>query len=170
MTLDCVQTLDHAIEEGIRATHHGATRDVVSWLQTHCRGILDENSLTIEAEGLGNLIRAHRKRKPSVDSEASIYNLCLDFGLPSLDLDREVSVPTDMKNLLYCACDWLDIEDATLADIDKHIVLEQAQMSALDVSIGNWQHFRQSVAHVVPGRDDIPIRELRVIARIQCRQ
>lgn len=165
MTLVQEYTLQEVIEKALRETGNGPTREVTRYLQTHHRKVLDDNSLTIEAIGLGTLIRAHRKKPPHKNLYEKISNLCLDFGLEYMDLDDEISVPLDMTNVLNSECDWPDIEDTTVDDLDKHLILRDAQEAAHVTKTQYVRALRQAAAQVVPGRTDIPLRELRVIAR-----
>lgn len=165
MTLTQEYNLQEAIQHAIAGTGNGSTRDVIRYLQMYHRKVLDENSLTIEAIGLGNLIRSARKKPPLRDREEKIRSLCLDFGLPFLDLDDEVSIPMDMTNILGSECDWPDIEDSTVDDLDRHLALLDAQEKAHQAKTQAYRTLRQAAANVVPGRTDIPLHELRVIAR-----
>jgi hypothetical protein len=165
MTLTSEYSLQEAIDDAIQQTNNGSTRDVIRYLQMHYRKVLDDNSLTIEGVGLGSMIRAYRKKPTLKDRQEKIRNLCLDFGLDYLDLDDEISVPVDMNNVLNSECDWPDIEDATVDDLDKHLILRDAQEVAHAARTLALRTFRQAAAQVVPGRTDIPIRELREIVR-----
>src|SRR5262249_35195932 len=160
-------SLQDAIRESLEKTNNGSTREVVHYLQMNFREVLDDNQLTIEHIGLGPLIRAQRKKPPHKDLELKIRNLCFDFGLPPLDLDDEISVPVDMTNILTSECDWPDLEDATIDHLDKHLKLREAQRIAHDARTQCYVMLRQAAAQVVPGRTDIPVRELRIIARKQ---
>ena len=165
MTLDRVYTLQDAIEEALEKTDSAPTRDVIRWLQMNRRPVLDDNSLTIEAEGLGNLVRAQRKKRSDIALAREIHNLCFDFGIEDLNLPDEISVPSDVNNLLYCACNWQPIDDATIDDLDMHVLLIEAQITASLASADTIRGLRQIVSRVVPDRTDIPLRELRRIAR-----
>jgi len=167
MTLASSYTLQDAIEEALAKTNNGSTREVIRYLQMHHRKVLDDNSLTIESIGLGQMIRGFRKKPPSKDLHARIQSLCLDFGLDPLDLDDEISVPVDMTNILNSECDWPELDDATIDDLDKHLCLREAQEEAHKARTKCYRILRQAAAQVVPGRTDIPLRELRVIAREQ---
>ena len=165
MTFLASYSLQDAIREALEETHNGGTREVVRYLQMHFRQVLDDNQLTIEHIGLGPLIRAQRKKPPEKDLAVKIKNLCFDFGLPPLDLDDEISVPVDMTNILHSECDWPDLEDVTVDDLDKHLQLREAQRTAHDARTQCVIRLRQAAANVVPGRTDIPLRKLREIAR-----
>lgn len=168
MTLDAVYTLEDAFDEALRETTNGSTRMVIRWLQLHKRKVLDDNALTIEATGLNNLIRAFRKKREGRDVVSSkVQSLCLDLGLETLDLDDEVSVPADETNLLYGECEWKDLDDLTLQDIDLHIELLEAETKAVQEKTANYRILRQAAAKIVPSRNDIPLRVLRQIAREQ---
>jgi len=161
-------TLQEAIAEALEETSNGNTRDVIRYLQMNCRKVLDENQMTIEALGLGQMIRAQRKKPTQKDYRERVRSLCLDFGLPVLDLDIEIAVPIQPDNVLSSDCDWpvLD-DDATIDDIDKHLYLRKCQREAFDDRTECLETLRQAAAQVVPGRTDIPMRELREIARSQ---
>jgi hypothetical protein len=157
--------LQDAIRESIEQTNNGGTREVIRYLQMHFREVLDDNQMTIEHLGLGPLIRAQRKKPAYQDVERKIKNLCFDFGLPPLDLDDEISVPVDMANVLSSECDWPELDDATIDDLDKHFKLREAQRLAHDARTQCYLMLRQAAAKFVPGRTDIPLRELRRIAK-----
>src|SRR5262252_5599689 len=164
MTLVALMSLQEVIREALVATSGGLTGDIIRWLQMNRREILDANQLTIEAEGLGQIIRKERKEHGApkgMDVEA----LCLDFGLDPLDLDGEVSVPQDMERILSGPCEWPKLDDVTIDDIDKHVLLLEATSKSIAQKTTSMRVLRQAAALVVPGRTDIPLRELRVIAR-----
>jgi hypothetical protein len=163
MTL--VYTLSEAIDEGLRETGNGETRSVIRWLQMNRRPALDDNSLIIEAEGLGNLIRAHRKKNVPHTPNGFIRNLCFDFGLSALELDEQISVPKDAHDLVYGPCEWPELNNATVDDLDKHIALLEAQAADMQFKAANYRQLRQAAAQVVPDRTDIPLHELRAILR-----
>ncbi len=165
MTFEQLYTLQDVVREALDKTNSGPTRDVIRWLQLNRRAVLDQNQMTIEVEGLGNIVRAERKKGANRESAPEIHSLCLDFGIETLDLPDEISVPTDMDNLLYCHCEWEPLDDATIDDLDKHVLLLQAQISANVASVDSISILRQAAIRVVPGRTDIPLRELRRIAR-----
>jgi hypothetical protein len=165
MTITASYSLQDAIDEALEKTGNGGTREVTNYLQTHFRKILDANQPMIENIGLGPLIRAQRKKPPLQDYQEKIRQLCLDFNLPSLDLDDEVSVPIDMTNILNSECAWPELDDATVDDLDRHLKLREAQRVAHDARTRCYQILRQAAARVVPGRTDIPLRVLRRIAR-----
>jgi hypothetical protein len=157
-------SLYEAIDDALEHTSNGATRAVIRYLQMYHRRVLDENSLTIEASGLGPMIRGRRKRPDPKDLFARNQNFCLDFGLPYLDLDDEISVPLDLDNVLNSECDWPSIEDATIDDLDKHLILSDAQEAAHVAKTKMLRTLRQAAAKVVLGRTDIRIGDLRAIA------
>lgn len=165
MTMTQQYSLQDAIDEALQKTNNGTTREVTRYLQMHHRKVLDDNSLTIEAVGLGSMIRQFRKKPPNRETHTKIQNLCFDFGLPYMDLDDEISVPIDMSNPLNSECDWPVLDDATIDDLDKHLVLRDAQQEAHAARTQCVRLLRQAAAKVVPGRTDIPLRELREIAR-----
>jgi hypothetical protein len=167
MTLTSSYSLQDAIEEALLKTGNGSTREVIRYLQVHHRRVLDDNSPAIESIGLGSMIRAFRKKPPKKDTYVRMQNLCLDFGLDPMDLDDEISVPADMTNILNSECDWPELEDATIEDLDKHLALRDAQEAAHQAKTQRYRLLRQALARIVPGRTDIPIRELRAIARKQ---
>ena len=163
MTLERAYTLLDVVDEGLAATNSAPTRDVIRWILMNRRSVCDDNALTCYSGYLGQLIRARRKKKDAPNT--SIEELCFDFGLELLDLPDEISVPTDMNNLPSCPCDWPEINDATVSDLDKHLALLDAQIELDMTSRANIRRLRQVVAQVVPGRTDIPLRELRLLAR-----
>jgi hypothetical protein len=163
MTMEKAYTLLDVVDEGLLETNSAPTRDVIHWILMNRRSVLDDNSLTLYSDALGNLIRTRRKKDTVAVTE--IHNLCFDFGLADLDLPDEISVPTDMDNLPYCSCDWQPLDDATVNDLDKHVLLLEAQIAANRASADAIRRLRQVAARVVPGRTDIPLRDLRRIAR-----
>ena len=153
-----------AIDDALARTNNGTTHEVIDYLQTHHRKVLDENAMTIENNGLGQLIRGRRKKPDPVELVRKNESLCFDFGLDYLDLDDEISVPIDMENVLNSPCDWPQMDDATIEDIDKHLILRDAQEAVYAARTLAVRTLRHAAARVVPGRTDIPLRELRVIA------
>jgi hypothetical protein len=162
--------LYEAIDDALEQTNNGATRAVIRYLQTHHRTVLDENSLTIEASGLGPMIRGRRKRPDPDDLFSRNQNLCLDFGLPYLDLDDEISVPLDLDNVLNSECDWPSIEDATVDDLDKHPILRDAQEAAHIAKTKILRTLRQAAAKVSSGQNRYSMRDLQTIAASTCRR
>jgi len=167
MTLASHYTLQDAIEEALAKTNNGSTREVVRYLQMHYRQVIDDNWMTVSGCGLGQMVRLFRKKPTNKDLHARIESLCFDFGLEPLDLDDEISVPVDMTNILNSECDWPELDDATIDDLDKHLLLREAQEQAHQARTRCYRLLRQAAARVVPGRTDIPLRELRAIARKQ---
>lgn len=165
MTLMSSYTLQDAIEDALEQTNNGSTRAVIRYMQLNHRKVIDANSLTIESVGLGSLVRQFRKKPPNKDVIARIQSLCFDFGLEPMDLDDEISVPLDLANILNSECDWPELDDATIDDLDKHLLLREAQESAHQAKTRCYRLLRQAAARVVPGRTDIPLRKLRQIAR-----
>jgi hypothetical protein len=169
MTLTDAYSLQDAIEDALGKTGNGSTREVITYLQLHHRKTLDANSLTIESVGLGSLVRQFRKKPPNKDFYIEVKNLCLDFGLGPLDLDDEISVPLDLGNVLNCECDWPQLEDATIEQLDKHLILREAQQRAHEAKTQAYRSLRQAAIAVAlshfDGRCDVPLRDLRVIAR-----
>jgi hypothetical protein len=162
MTTDRAYTLIDVVDEGLAATNSAPTRDVIRWILMNRRFVLDDNCMTCYSGYLGQLIRARRKKKDA--PATSIQELCFDFGMEVLDLPDEISVPIDMNNLPG-PCDWAQIDDATVDDLDKHLALLDAQIELDMMSRANIRKLRQVAAQVVPGRTDIPLRDLRGIAR-----
>jgi hypothetical protein len=165
MTMEMAYTLLDVIDEALVITNSGPTRLVINWILLNRQSVLDDNRLTLYGEALGNMIRTRRKKKEKDPATDHTHSLCFDFGLKELDLPDEISVPSDMNNLPYCACDWPQLDDATIDDLDKHLALLDAQIELDMTSRANIRRLRQVAAQVVPGRTDIPLRELREIAR-----
>jgi hypothetical protein len=163
MTTDRAYTLMDVVDEGLAATNSAPTGDVIRWILMNRRHVLDENCMTCYSGYLGQLIRARRKKRDTPPT--SIQELCFDFGMELLDLPDEISVPTDIQNPISCPCEWPQIDDATVDDLDKHLVLLDAQIELDMASRANIKKLRQVAAQVVPGRTDIPLRDLRRIAR-----
>jgi hypothetical protein len=164
MTFEKAYTLLDVVDEGLLETNSAPTRDVVNWIIANRRYVLDDNCLTLYGGALADLVRMRRKKKePGANPETR--NLCFDFGLETLPLPDEISVPTDMDNLPYCACAWKEIDEATIDDLDKHLALLTAQIELNMSSRANFRILRQAASRIVPGRTDIALRELRKIAR-----
>lgn len=166
MTTNRTYTMIELVEEALDSTGSAKTVEVRRWMQLNRRVSLDEHFCLIEAEGLDAMIRRYRKsRDRTPEEEADGFSLCFDFGLEQIELPSEISVPVDMNNVAYGSCDWPLLEEATLDDLDKHMVLLHVQQIQLGVSRENILRLRQAAASIVPGRTDIPLRVLREIAR-----
>lgn len=157
--------LYEAIDDALLRTNNGQTRVVIRYLQMNHRRTLDDNALTIEASGLGPMIRGRRKKPDPIEQVRKNQSLCFDFGLDYLDLDDEIPVPLDLDHVLNSPCDWPLLGDATVDDLDKHLLLRDAQETAFAARTLAVRTLRQAAAKVVPGRTDIPLSELRKIAR-----
>jgi hypothetical protein len=165
MTLAQLETLEEAIDDALDAMKGGSTRDVVNWIRMNRRRTFDDNLETLGAEGLEARIRVRRKKRRPEQAARSSENLCLDFGLPEMELDTEISIPRDMENLLYGACDWKEPDDASLRDIDKHIQLLKVQGHLALERARSWGLVRQAAARFAHGNFDLTLGELRQIAR-----
>lgn len=163
MTLSEMYSLRDAIQQALDATGDGTTAEVTRWLQLHRRDVLNANSLTIEREGLSHIIREYRKKEKSTHETISLHQFCMDFGLPDIDLDLEISVPRTVDG--NPSCEWIDLEDATVDDLDAHEKLLEAKAAETLEKARNIRLLRNSAAQIVPNRTDIPMRELRRIAR-----
>jgi hypothetical protein len=69
-----------------------------------------------------------------------------------------------MSNTLNSEYDWLALDDATIDDLDKHLILRDAQEAAHIAKTKALRTLRQAAAQIVPGRTDIPIGDLQAIA------
>lgn len=165
MTLEQLQTLEETIDEALEANPGGSVRQIALWIRLNRRAIFDQNLETLGTEGLEAQIRQRRKTRDPDDETKSSENLCLDFDLPPMDLDTEVSVPRDLNNLPYSECDWKESDDLTLEDIDRHIALLEAQSNAALAQADSWRRIRQAASKVARGRTDLTLGELRRRAR-----
>lgn len=165
MTQEQLQTLEQVIDEALDLNPGGSVRGIALWIRLHKRSVFDQNLETLGTQGLEAQIRARRKARDPNDDTKSSGSLCLDFGLPIMDLDTEVSVPLDMEHLPYSECEWKEPDDLTLDDIDRHIALLEAQGRSAFKQADEWRLVRQAAAKVARGRTDLTIKELRKRSR-----
>jgi len=165
MTLEQMQSLGEVIDQGLDKFPGGAVRDIVNWIRTEHRRVVEENFETLSYAGLAAMVRQRRKNRVPTEEKFYAFSLCLDFGLPSLDLDSEISVPRDIDNPINSVCDWKEPDDATIDDIDKHIIALRAQSDADSRHAAAWLTVRQAAIKISGGRTDITIGELRKRAR-----
>jgi hypothetical protein len=160
MATNDVCTLQEAIRQALIATYGGATDEVIRWLRLKFRDVLDANSHTIEQAGLNSIIRSYRKKeKEAPEHAATVGQICLDFGLPHMNLDLEISVPGEE------GVRWIDIDDATIDDLDVHAMMLLEKASECAAKARHIRALRQEAARYAGGRTDIPLRELRERAR-----
>lgn len=162
MTMQEMYSLQEAIQHALDATNDGSTDEVVTWLRLHRRDVLDANEMTIERCGLGHLVREFRKKHKTPREAVTVRQICMDLGLEELDIDLEISVPRGDGIEI---CDWIDLDDATIDNLDAHALLLDEKATATAAKATNVRFLRQKAALIVPGRTDIPLRELRRIAR-----
>jgi cell fate (sporulation/competence/biofilm development) regulator YlbF (YheA/YmcA/DUF963 family) len=93
------------------------------------------------------VIRYLRKHHRNVLNDAKIQKLFFDFFDFGLD--------------------HMEMDDATIDDLDKHILLREVQQQAHAAQTQCLLRLRQAAARVVPGRTDIPMRELTRIVKAQ---
>jgi hypothetical protein len=165
MTLEQIQTLEEAIDDALDILKGASTRDIVNWIRLNRRRIFDDNLETLGTEGLEARIRMRRKKRAPIEEAKSSGNLCFDFGLPAMELDTEVSIPSDMENLLYGPCEWKEPDDASIRDIDKHVLLLEAQGRSALARADSWRAVRQAAARFADGDLDLTLGELRRLAR-----
>lgn len=165
MTLAAMQTLEGVIDEALNAMPNAAGMEIAEWISENYPQVFEEHIRILGLEGLADRIRKQRKKRPPAEEAESSRNLCLDFGLPPMELDTEVSIPQNLNDMPYGKCDWVDRDNLTIADIDKHIELLKAQDRAILAEIRAWDTLRQAAANEADGRMDIPLWELRRRAR-----
>jgi hypothetical protein len=165
MTMEQIYTLREVVREACCALPGASVYDTVSWIRRHRRKVVEENFETLSYQALAILVRAERKsRPPEVDDYSE--NLALDFGLTPVPLDREISVPKDLENPIAGGCDWRELEEATIRDLDAHILLLRATARATDLQAEHYNNLRQAaMRHNPNGNLNMTIRELRRIAR-----
>lgn len=167
MTIEQLRYLSEVIREAIDTNPRAATHVVVRWIWDHYPHVIDENELTLINDGLGDRIRREHKARPPLGeiTEFSLH-LCFDFGLPPIQFDEEISVPRDIENLINSPCDWPSLEETTIRDFDKHILLLRATAKATLEHADNCEQLRQAaMRHNPDGNLDITIGKLRAIAR-----
>lgn len=165
MRLAQLQKLEDVIDEALDTLKGARCREIVVWIRERYAEILVEHSNQLIEEELEARIRNRRKQRPLAEETKTSRNLCLDFGLPELQLDSEVSVPRDLNDLLYGKSDWKEADDATLREIDAHILLLEAQAAANLAKAGNWRRIRQAAARYANDNLDLTLGELRRVAR-----
>lgn len=167
MTVQQAYTLGEVIREGLDQLPGAAVRDIVNWIRTNHREVIEENFETISYLGLSNMVRAARKaRKKPTEIDDYSTSLCFDFGLPPMEFDGEISVPRDMTNVMNSVCDWSDLEETTIRNFDKHIELLEATGAATLKHAEECRILRQAAMQHSPGGTiDITLGDLRKIAR-----
>jgi hypothetical protein len=166
-TAALIHTLTEAMQEAIRRSEGKKVRDLSAWVAIHYRSIVDQYSETLLLEALDARIRILRKKQAeSGETLADIRQLCLDLGTDKLDLDDEVSVPLDRENpAAYGECDWITLGEATAEQIEAHILLMQMQIKYEAKKLRDYKTLREAMLRIGKGRTDIPIDELRKIAK-----
>lgn len=157
--LDACKALDAT--GGLRVSN----RDVVAWIRKHRPEVAADHNEWMADEHLMKLIASRRKdREPIKEIERS-QQICMDFGLPDLQLDSEISIPHNPADPIYGGCDWLSNNDASLHMIDLHIKLLEAQAAANMGKANNWRRVRQAAARYANGDLSLTLGELRARAR-----
>jgi hypothetical protein len=166
MTFEQRFTLIEAIDATIDAMPGASVRDLVVWFRLHRRGVCDDNSETIGTLGLSQLFR-ERKKKRTPREEAATDNLCFDFGLPAMELDVEISIPLEKDNLLYGKCEWREIDDASIPNVEQHALYLDAQEQSIHAKAANYRLIiRAAKRFLKPGDPpDITLGILRERAR-----
>jgi len=165
MTFEQSESLGKVIDQSLDNFPGGTVPDIVNWICRNRRRVVEENFETLSCAGLAAMVR--QRRKTGVPAEVKFYSfsLCLDFGLPWLDFDSEISIPRDMENPINSVCDWKKPDDATIDDIDKHLIAFEAQRDADSRHAACWMLVRQAAIKISGGRTDITLGELRKRAR-----
>ena len=164
MTMEQIVTLQEVIREACQKLPGANTHDTVNWIRRNYRKIIEDNFETLSYRALSVLVRAERKSRPP---EPEIHpSLFQDFELEPMQLDREISIPNDLENPINGGCDWRELEESTIRQIDAHIVLLDATAAATTAQANRYRRFRQAAMRYSPdGSLDITIGELRKIAR-----
>jgi len=165
MTITQLQTLEAVIDEALDSLRGGRCCEVVAWIRERYPGILAEHITELADEGLEARVRRRRKVRSPIEETKASRNLCFDFSLPELQLDSEISIPRDLDDLLFGRSDWKEADDATLREIDSHILLLEAQARANLAKADNWRRVRQAAARYANGNFDLKLGELRRRAR-----
>lgn len=165
MTLTQLQTLQDVIDEALDTLKGAPCRDVVAWIRTNYPEVLAQHAAELADEGLATRIRERRKQRSPIEETKTSRNLCLDFDLPELGLDSEISIPRDLDDLIYGGTDWKEADDATIDDIDAHILLLEAQAAANLAKADNWRRVRQAAARYARGNHHLTLGELRRMAQ-----
>lgn len=168
MTAIQLQTLQDVIDLALDTLKGKRGREVVAWIRERYPEILAEHDYELANEGLEVRIRERRKDRSSIEEAKTSRNLCLDFGLPVLQLDSEISIPRDLNDLIYGGSNWKEADDATLDDLDAHILLLEAQAAANLAKADNCRRIRQAAARFANGNRKLTLGELRQIARGNC--
>lgn len=159
-----IETLTDAMLEAIRKAGTKKVRGMSTWVVVHFRSIVDQYSETLLLDGLDQRLRALLKKQAgSGNTLFDIAQLCFDLGLPALDLDDEVSVPTDKNDLSFGSCEYVTIDEITAEQVDAHILLMEAQIELESRKLSDWKAVRQAMLRIGKGRADIPMWELRRI-------
>ncbi len=165
MTLEQLDTLENLIDEALNILKNAQRHQVVSWIRERYPHVLEEHSQELIDEGLTARVRRRRKQRAPLKEDKASRNLCFSFGLPAMQLDSEISIPRDFDNLLYGESDWKEADDATLEEIDAHILLLEAQARANFAKADNWRKVRQAAARYAHGDLTLTLRKLRLRAR-----
>jgi len=165
MTMDSIQTLEEAIDDALATIRGANVNAIVTWIRLHYRRIFDENLETLGAEGLAARVRARRKVRAPEEEDRSSFNLCLDFGLPNMNLDSEISIPQDEDNPLYGPCEWKEPDDATLCEVRKHAEFLRIQGKSMFDRADSWDRLCKAAEYYADGNDSLTIGELRRRAR-----
>lgn len=167
MTIAQYQSILDAVDEALLTIGSAPTKEIVQWIRCNRPETISAHAVELEDWALADVVRRRRKMHSVKQVGFQQASLFQDFGLPEMDLDVEISVPRDLENLTYGACDWKDLEEeATIDDIDRHIQWLRAQAAYLTTKAESYTRFRQRIIRFSPGRrTNITVRELRVLAR-----
>jgi len=161
-----IHTLTEAMQDAIRKSGSKKVRDMSAWVAMHHRSIVDQYSETLLLEALDARMRTQlKKQAESGETLADIDQLCLDLGIYKLELDDEVSVPLDKEKPMYWEFDWIALEDATAEQIEAHILLMQAQLHYEAKKLKDYTTLKTRMLQIGNGRTDLPISELRRMAK-----
>jgi hypothetical protein len=166
MTVEQIFTLREVVRIACQEMPRGSVHHTVSWIVEHHLPTLDDNSLTLYTKALAIMVREERKGR--VTPETTLYheNLCLDFGLPPMPFDREISIPCDLNNPINGGCEWCELEEASIRNLDAHVVLLRATAAASVAAAEHYIALRQAAMRYNPDGDlDRTIGELRALAR-----
>jgi hypothetical protein len=166
MTMEQIFTLREVVRIACQEMPRCSVQQTVSWIVEHHLPTLDDNSLTLYNKALSVMVR--EERKGGVTPEITLYheNLCLDFGIEPTPFDREISIPCDLNNPVSGGCEWRELEEASIRNLDAHVILLRATAAANVAMAEQYVTLRNAAMRHNPDGDlDRTIGELRQLAR-----
>jgi hypothetical protein len=161
MTLDRLYSLQDAYAAALEATHSGTIHQCRQWLLAHLPQVIEENERTLALIGLDAELREFRKKQSTPQEREESANFCLDLGMAeAVEAPMQFSLPKDPDNITSSECEWKPRMDVTVDDLDLHILMLLTKQEEVGKQIVNARAIRAAAARIVPGRTDIPLREL----------